>query len=81
MFLERIHHIIHPSKRHVGISWWKMTEEAGAIDSFPVESVVWELVEVAPCYLDGRKVLNTCVLCYLWELTAVSEGVRQKEYV
>ena len=81
MFLKRIHHIIHSSKRHVSISWWKMTEEAWAIDSFPVESVIWKLVEIAPRYLDGHKVLDASVLGDLWQLTAVSKGVRQKEDV
>jgi hypothetical protein len=57
-----------------------VTKKLAAVDALPIKSMVWKLIEVVPCYLDGNEILYTGILGNLGQLATVPKSIREEEY-
>jgi hypothetical protein len=56
-----------------------VSENRGAVDSFPVEGVVWELVECAPAQFLSNEEFYFSTFGDLGKLRTITKRVRQEE--
>ena len=71
--------VFHRSVGVVGISRREVSENLGAIETLPVEGVVWKLVEEVPRELLSEEILDPALQADLRKLGAVAESVWKPE--